>query len=88
VLGKKTTPLAVQLEREGVTGDQREDPEGPPKSWFYAESKEQKSTLDFEGVQARSSSTLGQSSAPEGISIRHRQIVKDYFMNLRESSQR
>jgi hypothetical protein len=44
--------------------------------------------LDYQGVGARSSFALGQSTGPEGISIRHRQIVKDYFMTLHEGSQR
>ena len=44
--------------------------------------------LDYQGVGARSSFVLGQSTGPEGISINHRQIVKDYFMTLREGSQR
>ncbi|HYL18607.1 MAG TPA: hypothetical protein VEV20_07990 [Burkholderiales bacterium] len=88
VLGKKVTPLDVQLKREAVTGEQQEDAEGKPKNWYYTESKQQASVVDYQGVGARSSFALGQSSGPEGISIRHRQIVKDYFMTLREGSQR
>ena len=88
VLGKKVTPLDVQLKREAVTSEQQEDTEGAPKNWYYTESKEQASVLDYQGVGARSSFALGQSTGPEGISIRHRQIVKDYFMTLREGSQR
>ena len=88
VLGKKVTPLDVQLKREAVTGEQQEDAEGKPKNWYYTESKQQASVVDYQGVGARSSFALGQSTGPEGISIRHRQIVKDYFMTLREGSQR
>jgi hypothetical protein len=88
VLGKKVTPLAVQLKQEAVAGESQDEPEGVPKGWFYTESKEQKSVLDYQGVGARSSFVLGQSTGPEGISINHRQIVKDYFMTLREGSQR
>jgi hypothetical protein len=88
VLGKKITPLAVQLRQEAVAGDKQDDAEGAPRNWFYTESKEQKSVLDYQGVGPRSGFALGQSDAPEGISIRHRRIVKDYFMTLREGSQR
>jgi hypothetical protein len=88
VLGKKVTPLDVQLKREAVTGEQQEDAEGKPKNWYYTESKQQASVVDYQGVGARSSFALGQSTGPEGISIQHRQIVKDYFMTLRQGSQR
>jgi hypothetical protein len=88
VLGKKVTPLAAQLKQEGVAGDRQDDAEGVPKNWFYTESKEQESVLDYQGVEGRSGFSLSQSAGPESIPIRHRQIVKDYFMTLREGTQR
>ena len=78
----------MQLRQEAVAGDKQEDAEGAPRDWFYTESQEQKSVLDYQGVGPRSRLALGQSNALEGIPIRHRQIVKDYFMTLREGSQR
>ena len=85
VLGAKVAPLAVQLRQEAI------DPEGQeavtaPKSWFYAETKQQQSNIDLENVSARSEFTLGQSAALEGVAVRHRQIVKEYFMALHQGA--
>jgi hypothetical protein len=84
-LGSKVTPLGVQLKKEAVPNPEPEDQQEAAKNWFYAESKEQKSILELRDVQARDSFAQGQSGAVEGISVRHRQIVKDYFMHLREA---
>ena len=40
---------------------------------------------DGRDVQSRDSFGQAQSGSTEGISVRHRQIVKDYFMQLRET---
>ena len=86
VLGKKVAPLEVQLERESIPNDDQDGEQGAAKNWFYTESKEQQSAVPAQEVEARRRFAEAQSSAPEGISLRHRQLVKDYFMNLRESS--
>jgi len=82
-LGSKATPLGVQLKKEAVTGEP-EDQQEAAKNWFYAESKEQSSIIELRAVEARNSFAHAQSGTAEGISVRHRQIVKDYFMQLRE----
>jgi hypothetical protein len=86
VLGAKATPLEVQLKQAAIAGERREAAEGAANSWFYADSKQQNSILGFDGAQARSGFTLGQSTALDGLSIRHRQLVKDYFMALRQDA--
>ncbi len=83
-LGDKVTPLGVQLEKEAVPNATPEDQQEAAKNWFYSESKEQKSIVELREVQARERFSQTQSEAAEGISIKHRQIVKDYFMHLRE----
>ncbi len=83
-LGSKVTPLGVQLKKEAVPNPEPEDQQDAAKNWFYTESKEQKSVVELREVQARESFAQAQSGAAEGISVRHRQIVKDYFMHLRE----
>jgi hypothetical protein len=88
VLGKKVTRLEVQLKQESIAGDQEEANENAPKNWFYAESKEQKSIQDLEAVRARSNFASAQTTTQEGLPIQHRQIVKEYFMQLREGSPR
>jgi hypothetical protein len=86
VLGAKATPLEVQLKQEAIAGQRQEEDKGAAKSWFYTDSQQQKSILGFEDTRARSGFTLGQSTAFDGVSIRHRQIVKDYFMALRQDT--
>jgi hypothetical protein len=84
-LGNRTAPLSVQLKREAVPNSEPDDEQNAPKNWFYAESKEQKSIVELRDVQSRESFGQAQSGSAEGISVRHRQIVKDYFMQLRET---
>jgi len=83
-LGNRVTPLGVQLKKEAVPNPEPEDQQDAAKNWFYTESKEQKSVVELREVQARESFAQAQSGAAEGVSVRHRQIVKDYFMQLRE----
>jgi len=82
-LGRKATPLGVQLKKEAVGGEP-EDQQEAAKNWFYAESKEQRSIIELREIESRNSFAQAQSGTAEGISVRHRQIVKDYFMHLRE----
>jgi hypothetical protein len=83
-LGSKATTLGVQLHKEVVPNRDPEDQQAAARNWFYAESKEQKSTVDLREVEARERFSQAQSGSAEGISVRHRQIVKDYFMHLHE----
>lgn len=82
VLGAKVAALAVQLRQEAIDAEWLEAANTAPKNWFYAETKKQESSIDLESVRARSELTLGQSAALEGVAVRHRQIVKAYFMAL------
>ncbi|HTS55140.1 MAG TPA: hypothetical protein VMH26_17855 [Burkholderiales bacterium] len=86
VLGAKVTPLAVQLKQEAIAGQRQSEDQGTAKSWFYADSRQQKSTLELEDVRAAARFTLGQSAALDGVSVRHRQIVKDYFTAQRQDA--
>lgn len=86
VLGGKTTPLAVQLKREGVAGERQDETGQEGRDWFYTQSKEQRSVLELNDVQARARFAQADTAGGEGISMRHRRIVKDYFINLREGA--
>ena len=86
VLGAKVAPLAVQLRQEAIGAEGQESANTAPKTWFYAETKQQQSNVDLENVAARSEFTLGQSAALEGVAVRHRQIVKEYFMALHQGA--
>jgi len=83
VLDAKTAPLQVQLQKEAI-GAERLEPGAATKNWFYAGTKQQESTVDLENVGVRSQFSLGQSAAVDGVGVRHRQIVKDYFTALNQ----
>lgn len=85
LLGAKAAPLAAQLRPEIVTTEGRDMTATAPKRWFFAETKRQQSGIDFEEVSARSQLALDQSAAHAGIAIRHRYIVKEYFMASHQS---
>jgi len=85
LLGDKTARLDAQLKREVIQQESKPGEEGS-QAWFYTESKEQKSQVQSQDVQARSSYAQAETAGPEGIAIRHRQFVKDYFMTLHEGT--
>ena len=88
VLGKKVTPLAVQLKQEAVAGESQDEAAGCPRAGSTPKARSRSRCSTTRAWAHASSFALGQSTGPEGISINHRQIVKDYFMTLREGSQR
>ncbi len=81
VLGRKIVPLAVRLRQESIDAAN-----AAAQEWFYTETKKRASRLDLEPARARSEFTLGQSAALEGVALRNRQIVKEYFMALHQGA--
>jgi hypothetical protein len=86
VLGAKVAPLAVKLRQETIDAESLDAANAAPKEWFYAETQKRASSIDLEPARSRSEFTLGQSAALEGVAIRHRQIVKEYFMALHQGA--
>ncbi len=82
LLGAGGERLQAQLKQAALSGAEAESQEGD--AWFYAESKEQSALAGWRNVQARDRFAQAQAGSNEGISIQHRQIVKEYFMDLRE----
>jgi hypothetical protein len=80
--------LEAQLKKQGITGEEQDGDEEQEqnKSWYYAQSQQQKALARLRKVQAAGRFAAAEGEAGEGISIQHRQIVKDYFMNLREGA--
>ncbi len=76
--------LEAQLKQAGLSGLEAEGKDND--AWFYAESREQRAFAGWRRVQARARFAEAQAGSNEGISIQHRQIVKDYFMNLRKGA--
>ncbi|MSQ59076.1 MAG: hypothetical protein EXR36_05385 [Betaproteobacteria bacterium] len=81
VIGNKETPLAVKLKKEGIRKE-GEDGETGAEGWYYAESRAQASQVALQNVRANTRYTQSQAMDPEHISVKHRQVVKDYFLNL------
>jgi hypothetical protein len=86
VLGAKVAPLAVRLRQETIDAESLGAPDAVPKEWFYVETQKRASSIELEPARPRSEFTLGQSAALEGVAVRHRQIVKEYFMALHQGA--
>jgi hypothetical protein len=85
LLGASGERLEAQLELHGIaSGNER--PDQQDQEWFYAESQEQKARAQWRDVQARARFAQAEAASNDGISIQHRQIVKDYFMMSREET--
>ena len=84
LLGEGGERLSAQLKQAALSGLEAESKDND--AWFYAESREQKALTGWRSVQARDRFAQAQAGSNAGISIQHRQIVRDYFMNLREGS--
>ena len=81
VIGNKETPLAVKLKKEGIRKE-GEDGETGSEGWYYAESRAQSSQVPLQDVRANTRYTQAEAMDPEHISVKHRQVVKHYFLNL------
>ena len=87
LLGTQGERLEAQLRKQPVDGAARDDDSAEQSEpWYYAQSQQQKALARFRQVEAAGRFAAAEGEAREGISIHHRQIVKDYFMNLRESA--
>lgn len=87
VLGLSAERLEAQLKQSALTGEAADGEAEEDESWYYSESQQQKSMISRREVQARMRFAQAEAGSNGGISIQHRQIVKDYFMNLREGAQ-
>ena len=81
LLGANAERLEAQLKRQALSGEEQPAAqEDEDKPWYYAQSRQQQALARLRSVQARERFAAAQAGAGEGISIQHRQIVKDYFM--------
>jgi len=86
VLGKSEERLEAQLKRSTIETQEQDDALGEERTWYYSESQQQRSTVSRREVASRARFAQAEAGGNGGISIQHREIVKDYFMNLRESA--
>lgn len=87
ILGERAEPLEAQLQRNSIESADQDPAAGEERTWYYAESQQQTSSVSRRAVQARTRFAQAGTGAGGGISVEHRQIVRDYFMNLRENGQ-
>jgi exonuclease VII small subunit len=87
VLGEAGERLDAQLKQQGLTGQEEQLPDQEDQAWFYAQSQKREARSAWRDVQARARFAEADAGTAGGISIRHRQIVKDYFMNRPEAAQ-
>jgi len=85
LLGGSGERLEAQLTQAGIQVEEQEG-EDQSQTWFYVESQQQKAFTGVRNVEARGRFAAADQGANQGISIQHRQIVKDYFMTLREGA--
>jgi hypothetical protein len=82
LLGASGERLQAQLKRQAVPGEEEES--DADQRWYYAQSEQQSALVAWSAVHARSRFAAAEASGNDGISIQHRQIVRDYFMDLRK----
>lgn len=85
LLGPGGERLEALLRREGVVVEEREGND-ENQAWYYTESRRETAHVERDAVAQRAQFAAAVVGSGEGISIQHRQIVKDYFMKLREDT--
>jgi len=85
LMGEAGERLDAQLKQQGLTGQEEQQPD-QDQNWFYAESQKRSARSEWRSVEARARFAEADAAAAGGISIKHRQIVKDYFMNRPEAA--
>jgi hypothetical protein len=84
VLGNEGERLDAQLKQQALRG-QEEQQQDEEQGWFYTQSQKRGARSEWRSVEAREKYAEAQAGPAGGISIRHRRIVKDYFMNRPEA---
>jgi uncharacterized membrane protein len=85
LLGDAGARLDAQLKQQALTG-QEDKQSNPDQSWFYADSQKRGAQAVQRSVQAPGRYAEADASGAGGISIKHRQITKDFFMNRPEAA--
>jgi hypothetical protein len=83
LLGGAGERLEAQLKQQALTG-QEEKEQDPNQAWFYSESQQRGAKTAWREVEARGRFSEAEAGNAAGISIKHRQIVKDYFMTRQQ----
>lgn len=84
LLGEGGGRLDSQLKQQALQG-QDDARQNAGQEWFYAESQKGAVRTAWRAVDARARYAEAQATAAGGISINHRQVTKEYFMQRPES---
>ena len=85
LMGEAGERLDVQLRKQALTGQEEQHPDAD-QDWFYAESQKRTARSEWRAVDARTRFAEAEARSAGGISIKHRRIVRDYFMNRPEAA--
>lgn len=89
--GATTTRLDAQLKREIIMqkDDAGEHPNGQgDQGWFYSASREQKSMVQTDNMRSLAGYVREEAITHDRITVRQKNIVKNYFLNLHESEKK
>jgi hypothetical protein len=81
----EATRLAVQLEVEKLSS-QKKPAEPEPEEITHEPTREERSKLEYRSVDPLAGYLQAEPMTAEAIPWRYRQLVKDYFLNLRPSA--
>ncbi|HUR40754.1 MAG TPA: hypothetical protein VM240_06250, partial [Verrucomicrobiae bacterium] len=84
VLGNEGERLDAQLKQLALRGQEQQQ-QDEEQDWFYTESQKRGARSEWRSVEAREKYAEAKAGPAGSISIRHRRIVKDYFMNRPEA---
>jgi hypothetical protein len=84
--GPKTQRLQAQLQRVRIDGPQSGDAanEGAEER-LYAATRAQRSSIDYQAVATQPRYTKEEATTGERVPLAHREVVRDYFLNLRRT---
>ena len=89
--GVATTRLEAQLKLERMaqaSGTEDETGENGSGNWFYSPTREQRSSLLTESVRFHADHERESAAVHDRVTVRQRNVVKNYFLNLHESEKK
>jgi hypothetical protein len=84
--GPKTTRLQAQIQRVRVDGQGADSANERAEEHLYAATRTQRSRIDYQAAASQSRQTQEAATTGVRVPLAHRDLVKDYFLNLRDSN--
>jgi hypothetical protein len=87
VEGPKTMRLQAQLQRVQIDGQPADDSANKgTEEQLYAATRAQQSRVEYQPTASQPRQTREAATTGERVPLAHREVVKDYFLNLRKSN--